>query len=499
LIASINFINLSTAGAGKRAKEVGMRKVMGSGRGSLIKQFLLESVLLTLLALFMAAVLIQLYIPVFNTLSGKNLPLGFTVSGIASLLALGVLVGLLAGIYPAFFLSSFKPIATLKGRLGISSHSTGFRSGLVVFQFFISVTLIGGTLIVYQQMKFIQGQKLGYDKEQLLVVSNSWALGKNEKTLKQSLLQDPRVANVTISGFKPAGPSYNNNSLAYPEGQEDHMMKTIEYHVDEQYLPTLGIQLAAGRNFSPSFSTDSSAMLINETAAKAFGFGKEAVGKRITRQNSHRGKNYTFTVIGVVKDFHFKSLHEAITPLLMVLDPQSGLIIKTRTSNMAGLIASLKTAWASYQVEEPLSYDFMDDLYNRTYAAEQKTGQMLTIFALLTIFVACLGLFGLATYTAEQRAKEIGIRKVLGASVSQVTAMLSKDFLRLVLIGCVLAWPVSWWAMHQWLQDFAYKIDLHWWVFLLAALAAMLVALLTVSAKAIGAALANPVKSLRSE
>ena len=499
LIASINFINLSTAGAGKRAKEVGIRKVMGSARGSLIKQFLMESVLLTLIALLIAAVLIQIAIPFFNELSGKDLPLGFTVSGIAALLALGLLVGLLAGVYPAFFLSSFTPIATLKGKLGINSHSTGLRSGLVVFQFFISVTLMGGTFIVYQQMKFIQSQKLGYDKDQLLVISNSWALGKNEKAFKQSLLQDPRVANVTISGFKPAGPSYNNNSLAYPEGKDNQMMKTLEYHVDEQYLPTLGIQLAAGRNFSPAFPTDSSAMIINETAVAAFGFGKDAIGKRITRENSHRGKNYTFTVIGVVKDFHFKSLHEAITPLLMVLDPESGIIIKTKTSNMAGLIASLKTNWASYHVEEPFTYDFMDELYNRTYAAEQKTGKMLTVFALLTIFVACLGLFGLATYTAEQRAKEIGIRRVLGASVTQVSAMLSKDFLQLVLIGCILSWPVCWWAMHHWLQDFAYKIDIHWWVFVLAALAAMLVALLTVSAKAIGAAMANPVKSLRSE
>ena len=281
--------------------------------------------------------------------------------------------------------------------------------------------------------------------------------------------------------------------------EKDQMMRTLEYHIDEQYIPTLGIAMAAGRNFSPSFPTDSSAMIINETAARAFGFGNNAIGRRITRQNSDHGKNFNYTVIGVVKDFHFKSLHEAITPLLMVLSPESGLIIRTKTADIAGLLSSMQQQWAAFNPDEPFTYDFMDELYNNTYATEQKTGRILNIFAVLTIFVACLGLFGLATYTAEQRSKEIGIRKVLGASVTQVTQMLSKEFLKLVLVGCVLAFPVSWWAMHKWLQDFVYRINISWWVFLFAGVVAMVIALCTVSAKAIRAALANPVKSLRTE
>ncbi|MEO6316101.1 MAG: ABC transporter permease [Chitinophagaceae bacterium] len=499
LIASINFINLSTASASKRAKEVGVRKVMGSGKWDLIKQFLFESVLVTCIALFIAAIMVQLALPVFDDLSGKHLQFGFDIRPIAALVALGLTVGLLAGIYPAFFLSSFKPIATLKGRLSASTKTLGLRSSLVVFQFFISVSLITGTIIVYQQMKYIQNIKLGYNKEQLLVISNSWALGKNEKTFKDQLLKDTRVENVTVSGYKPAGPTNNNNALSYPDGKSNQAMTSLEYKIDEQYIPTLGIQMAAGRNFSPAYGTDSSAMIINEAAAKAYGFGNDAVGKTIVRQNSDRGRDYRYTIIGIVKDFHFKSLHEAITPLLMVLQPESGIIVKVRTKDVAGLLSTMKQQWASYNVEEPFGYAFMDELYNKTYAAEQRTGTILNIFAVLTIFVACMGLFGLATYTAEQRSKEIGIRKVLGASVTQVTSMLSKEFLKLVFIGCLIAFPLSWWAMHKWLQDFAYRVDISWWVFVLAAGVAMAVALLTVSFKAIKAALANPVRALRSE
>jgi len=301
-----------------RLKEEGIRKVMGSAKFELIKQFLIESIIITFIALLISFILVQLALPVFNDLSGKNLSVGFSIEPLSMLLALGLLVGILAGIYPAFFLSSFKPIAVLKGRLSASTKSLGLRSGLVVFQFFISVTLIIGTIIVYQQMNFIRNKKLGYNKEQLLVLPNSWALGKNADAFKQQLLKDSRIANVTLSWYKPAGPSGNNNALAYPEGKENQVMKTLEYHVDEQYIPTFEMHMAEGRNFSPAYKTDSSAMIINETAAKAFGWGTNAIGKRITRQNSEKGNNYVYTVIGVVKDFHFKSLHVPITPLLMV-------------------------------------------------------------------------------------------------------------------------------------------------------------------------------------
>ncbi|MBC7424241.1 MAG: ABC transporter permease [Ferruginibacter sp.] len=499
LIACINFINLSTASASKRAKEVGVRKVMGSGKFELIKQFLTESVLLTFIALLLSFGLIQLALPVFNELSGKNLHIGISLQPLLQLVVLGLLVGLLAGIYPAFFLSSFNPIATLKGRLSASTKTLGLRSGLVVFQFFISISLIIGTIVIYQQMKYIQNKKLGYNKEQLLVLPNSWALGKNEHFFKEELLKDTRVVNVTTSGYKPVGPTNNNNSMVYPEGKENQVMNTLRYDIDEQYIPTLGIEMAAGRNFSPAFTTDSSAVIINEAAAKAFVLAGNGVGANLILMQGNDFTKVNYHVIGVVKDFHFRSLHEAITPLLMVLKPEWGLIVKTKTADVAGLLTSMKQQWQKLNAEEPFEYAFVDELYNKTYITEQKTGRILSIFTVLTILVACLGLFGLATYTAEQRTKEIGIRKVLGATVTQVTNMLSKEFLKLVLIACIIAFPIAWWGMNKWLQGFAYRIYISWWVFIIAALAAMVLTLLTVSFQAIKAALMNPVKSLKAE
>jgi len=349
-------------------------------------------------------------------------------------------------------------------------------------------------------MKFIQNKKLGYDKEQILTLPNSYLLGKNEQVYKQQMLKDPRIVNATASGYKPAGPTNSNNALVYPQGHDNKMMKTVGYHIDEQYIPTFGMQMATGRNFSSVFATDSSGMIINESAAKAFGWNNNtALDKTIVWVNSHKGDKFSFHVIGVVKDFHFKSLHDPITPLLMTLEPEGGLIFKIRTTDVAGLLSTMKKQWDAFNTDEPFTYAFMDDLYNKTYAAEQKTGTILNIFSVLIIFVACLGLFGLATYTAEQRTKEIGIRKVLGASVTQVTQMLSKEFLKLVLIASLIAFPAAWWAMNKWLQSFAYRINISWWVFLVAALAALLIALFTVSFQAIKAAIANPVQSLRTE
>ncbi len=500
LIACINFINLSTASASNRAKEVGVRKVIGSGKFQLVKQFLIESALLVSIAMLIALALVQLGLPIFNDISGKNLSFGFDIKIIGAFIALGLLVSIIAGIYPAFFLSSFKPIAVLKGKLSSNNKSFGLRSSLVVFQFFISVGLIVSTIVVWQQMKYIQNKKLGYDKEQLLTIPNSYALGKNEQVYKEELLRDPRVVNATISSYKPAGPSNGNNALAYPEGHDNQIMRTVEYHVDEQYIPTLGMSMATGRNFSKDFATDSTGMIINEAAAKAFGWGTlNAVGKTIIRENSDRGTNVPYHVIGVVKDFNFKSLHEPITPLLMTLQPEWGLIFKVKTADIQGLLSSMKQQWNKFNTDESFTYNFMDDLYNKTYSAEQKTGTILNIFSILTILVACLGLFGLATYTAEQRTKEIGIRKVLGASVTQVTGMLSKDFIKLVSIACLIAFPLSFWTMNKWLQSFAYRIHISWWIFLIAGFVAVLIALITVSFQAIKAAIANPIKSLRTE
>lgn len=498
LVACINFINLSTAGASKRAKEVGVRKVAGSGKLQLIKQFLSESVLIAFCALLIAFVLLQLALPAFNTIAGKQLSIGAVP--VLSFVVLGLAVGLIAGIYPAFYLSSFKPIAVLKGKFTGNNKSFGLRSGLVVFQFFISVVMIVGTIVVYQQMKYIQNKDLGFNKNQLVIIPNSWALGANEQVFKQQMLQDTRIANATVSWYKPAGPSNYNNALAYPESKSDHIVNGVDYYVDAQYIPTLGMKMLNGRNFSAAFPTDSSGIILNETAAKALGWTNEtAIGKTVIRQNSPKGQNYPFHVIGVVKNFNFRSLHETISPLFLTLYPEGGLIFKINTSDIQGLLATMKTKWGSFNTEEPFTYEFMDDLFNKTYTAEQKTGTILNLFAMLTIFVACLGLFGLATYTAEQRTKEIGIRKVLGASVGQITQMLSKQFLKLVLIASLIAFPIAWWGMNKWLQNFAYRIDIAWWVFAIAGLGALAIALLTVSFQSIKAAVANPVKSLRTE
>lgn len=502
LIACINFINLSTASASKRAKEVGVRKVIGSGRLQLVKQFLLESALLTFFALLISYGLIQFLLPVFNDISGKDLSFEFEIRIIAAFIGLGVFVSIVAGMYPAFFLSSFKPASVLKGKFTGGNNSFGLRSSLVVFQFFISVALIVGTIVVWQQMKYIQHKNLGYNKEQLLTISNSWSLGKNERIYKEKMLKDPRIVNATISAYKPAGPSGNNNALAYPSGRDNEMMRTLEYQVDEQYIPTLGMQLAAGRNFSRDLATDSTAMIVNETAAKAFGWGvNDAIGKTIVRKIDKEGKgmDIPFHIVGVVKDFNFKSLHEPITPLLMVLGQDWGLIFKIKTTDIPGLLSAMKKEWANFQTDEPFTYAFMDNLYNKTYVAEQKTSAILNIFSALTIFVSCLGLFGLITYTAEQRTKEIGIRKVLGADVSQITGMLSKDFIKLVCIAILIAFPISYWAMNKWLQNFAYRINTSWWMFVASGVIALLIALITVSFQAIKAATANPVNSLRME
>jgi putative ABC transport system permease protein len=333
----------------------------------------------------------------------------------------------------------------------------------------------------------------------LIILNNSWALGQNEAVFRDQLLNDTRIENVTISGYRPVGPSYYNNALAYPEGRENEMVNALEYAIDERYIPTFSMQLTAGRNFSPAMKTDSLAMIINETAARTFGWGNNAIGKKIVREHTNRGSHVAYTVVGIVKDFHFKSLHETISPLLMILNPETGVIIKARTKDIAGLLSSLKQQWATFNTGEPFSYSFMDELYNKTYVAEQKTGRILNIFTVLTILVACMGLFGLAAYTAEQRAKEIGIRKVLGASVPQITSLLSKQFLKLVVIACLIAFPLSYWIMHQWLLDFAYRIHLTVWMFVAAGGMALLIAICTISMQSIKAALANPVKSLRSE
>ena len=501
LIACINFMNLSTAGASKRAKEVGIRKVLGSVKAELITQFLLESIILTFVALVLALLLVKISLPSFNNLSGKALVFDFTNNPliIIGILSFGLLVSVLAGSYPAFFLSSFKPISVLKGTVIPNRKGISFRSGLVVFQFIISVSLILSTTIVYQQLSYIQSKKLGYDKEQLLVLRNAYLLGNNAAILKTQLENDPRVASVTVSAFLPAGPTDTNMSGVYPDEKMEQNRRAIIYQIDAQYIPTMGMQIVLGRNFSKGLTTDSSNVIINETMAKTLGWGKKAVGHIINRFTDNNGGTKSYTIVGVVKDFHFKSLHEEIAPLMMVMEESHGLIIKVKTKDIAGLLATMKTEWQKFNSDEPFTYAFVDELFNKTYLSEQKTGTILSIFAGLTIFIACLGLFGLATFTAEQRTKEIGVRKVLGASIGQLIALLSKDFLKLVLVACLIAFPLGYWAMSLWLQDFVYRINISWWIFVFAGVGAIVIALLTVSYQAIKAALMNPVKSLKTE
>jgi putative ABC transport system permease protein len=504
VIACINFMNLSTAGSSKRAREVGVRKVMGSARAELVWQFLIESILLTSIALGLAVIICVVMLPFFNNLSGKNLEVQINSIPrlVPSFLLFGLFVGIFAGSYPAFFLSSFKPVAVLKGsnaiKLSSFGKNIGLRSGLVVFQFFISITLMIGTTVVYQQLKYIKNKKIGYDKNQVLVIP-AWALGKNETAFRDDLQRDSRVERVSLSGYIPAGPSANNNYMVTPEDNVSQFVKTLRYEVDYDYIPTLGMEMAAGRNFSKDFGTDSASVIINETAAKTLGWANNALTKSISHR-TNEGTVENYRVIGVVKDFHFRSLHEKISPLVMKLSSGSGhIIVKTKTKDIAGLLASMEKQWKSFKPDLPFTYSFLDERFNEVYKAEQKTGQILGVFAGLTIFVGCLGLFGLATFTAEQRTKEIGVRKVLGASVAGIVALLSRDFLKLIATAIVIALPVAWWMMSRWLQDFAYKIDIAWWMFAGAAVISVVVALATISYQSIKAALMNPVESLRSE
>lgn len=496
IIASINFMNLSTASASRRAKEVGIRKVLGSGRKALTVQFLTESILLTFFSLVLALILSFLMLPAFNQLSGKDLNIDFFSNWwiLPLLLSIWLVVGLLAGSYPAFFLSSFKPVSVLKGKILPDNRGLGLRSGLVVFQFFISIGLIICTAVLYKQLDYIQHKKLGYDKNQVLVLQ-TWPLGKNEEVFKQKLMQDSRVLHVTNSPYVPAGSTFSNNFFVHPMEKPDQLVKALRYDIDDQYIPTLGIEMSVGRNFSKEYGTDSLSAIINETAAAAFGWKEDAIGKTLVN-----GDHKQLTIVGVVKDFHFKSLHERISPLVMVMNNNFGnLIVKTKNADVAELLATIKTTYDSLNPELPFSSTFLDERINNTYQIERKTGYLLGLFTGLTIFVACLGLFGLATFTANQRTKEIGIRKVLGASELGIVQLLVKDFIKLIVIALVIASPIACTLMNKWLSDFAYRIEIQWWVFLLAGFVAVFIAIMTVSWQALRAAMANPVKSLREE
>ena len=496
LIATINFMNLSTANGSRRFKEVGVRKVLGAGKQKLLIQFFTEGILITYIALLLAVCIVVVALPLFNHFSGKSL--GITqlspFTTIPFLIGFGLLIGLFSSSYPALYLSSYNPLSILRNRLNLSEKGLSLRSGLVVFQFMISVGLIFCTVVVSRQLDYMRHIKLGYDKENVIIVQ-SWPLGANEKAFAERLAQDSRIMHISHSSYLPAGDSYNNNFFIYPKENPNQWVKTLRYDVDEQYIPAMGMKIKEGRNFSKAYGNDSLSVVINETAAKNLGWTDNIIGRTLTNKD-----NKVLQVIGVVEDFHFKPLHETIAPLVMVLSDQAGnLIIKTKATNMEKLLATVKKHYQAFPSDLPFDYSFLDERYNQTYQSELKTGQLLTIFAALTIFVACLGLLGLAIFTTNQRKKEIGIRKVIGASVPDIARMLSFEFIRLVVISIIIASPIAWWMMNLWLQDFAYRIDIKWWMFAIAGILAIVIALLTVSSQAIRAALVNPVHSLKDE
>jgi putative ABC transport system permease protein len=508
LIACINFMNLATARSANRAREVGVRKVLGSERRQLIGQFMTESVLMAAVAMGLALLFVAAAIPLFNQLAAKSLTFRhlFSPSLLGVVVALPVVAGLLAGSYPALFLSSFRPIAVLKGgtlagRLNTGLKRVSLRGGLVVFQFITSIVLIVGTLVVYRQLHFIQTKKLGFERQHLLTVNDVYALGKSAETFKTEVLRLPGVVRGSLSGYLPT-PSSRNDNAFFPEGKIDQKsgVSMQNWSVDADYVRTLGMQILQGRDFSREFGSDSTGMILNETAVKQFGF-TDPIGKHVSMFNDPQGKTLkTYTVIGVVKNFHFESLRRGISPLALTLTPNSGAaVFRLGVNDPTALMKRIEATWKQLAPGQPFSYSFLEDDFEAMYRAEQRVGTLVLVFSVLAILVACLGLFGLAAYMAEQRTKEIGIRKVLGASVPGLVWLLSKDFLKLVFVALLIATPLAWWAMSRWLEDFAYRIDLEWWVFVLAGVLAIAIALLTVSFQSVKAALMNPVKSLRTE
>lgn len=501
VIACINFINLSTARSVKRAKEVGIRKTLGTERRTLLAQFLVESTITVCIALALAVAAAWFALPLFNTIAGKSIAITELFSGklLILLILMPFVVGILAGLYPAVFLSRFNPIVVLKSSTaGAGFKKSTLRSTLVVFQFLASIVLITGTIIVYSQLRFIQTTQLGFNKDQVLVIDGAYVLGDKAKAFKEDILGMTGVMSGTLSSYLPVTSSSRSDNTYSKDAVMDSKngidMQT--WRVDYDYVKTMGMEIVKGRNFSKEYA-DSNAVIINETTAKFLDYDNP-VGHKIFTLAGNTPKG--LDIIGVVKDFHFESLHQSVGPLCMVLGKNAGLAsFKINPGSAAALIPKIEARWKAFVPSMPFSYRFMDDSFNEMYKDEQRVGRLAVSFAVLAILIACLGLFGLATYMAEQRTKEIGVRKVLGSSVSGIIQLLSKDFIRLVSIAFVIAVPLAWYIMNKWLQDFAYRIHIQWWVFAAAGLLALVIALLTVSTQAIKAALANPVKSLRTE
>lgn len=491
LIACINFMNLSTARSAKRSKEVGMRKVIGAQRIQLIRQFLAESMVLSFLALVIALLLVQVLLPAFNNVSGKHLRFNpFSIDILLILILITLVTGAVAGSYPALFLSSFKPVKVLKGTLKTGKSAIVFRKVLVVTQFCISIMLITGTLVVYNQLDFIQHKKLGFEKENVISFT-AYPLRDRYEDFKNELLSNKNIAGVTIASqnLTYVGSSSSGFDWEGRDPSKDILLHQIS--VDPNFIKTFNIDVIAGRNFSRDMASDSSAIIVNEEALKQMDLSDP-----INKRWGTNGK-----IIGVVKDFHFKSVHEKIEPLIMFVNPDwySVMYVRINSENTKEALAWIESTFKKFAPENPFEYAFLDDDFDRLYRAEQRTGEIFNYFAFIAIFISCLGLFGLVMFTTEQRTKEIGVRKVLGASVRNVVSLISIDFIKLILISNVIAIPVAWYFMNKWLDSFAYKISIHWMTFFVAGVSSIAIAWLTMAYQSIKAASANPVDSLRNE
>lgn len=498
IIACINFINLSTARSANRAREVGLRKVLGSHRSSLIYQYLTESLIYSVVSFILGVLLAWLVLPYFNKLAVKSLAMPWGEWWlIPCILVSALIVGTFAGLYPAFYLSRFRPVQVLKGSVTGGSKSPLLRNGLVVFQFAISIILIISTIVIYSQTRFILSRKAGFDKDQVMVLQGTNTLGDAKiKAFKNELFKIASVKSASISDYLPIDHSHHNTNTFFIDGREklDPGVGAQMWQIDDTYLKTLGIKLVEGRDFSYDIAGDTAgnSVLINQTFAKRLNL-KNPLGKRISN-------GATFTVIGVVEDFNFYSMREETGPMVLhfSLSP-SMMTVKFGGSNVQNIVADVSALWKKFAPDQPIRYTFLDDEFANAYADVIRTGKIFTSFAVLAVIIACLGLFALSAFMAEQRSKEIGVRKVLGASVQGITALLSIDFVKLVLLAILIASPIAGWAMHKWLQNFTYRIPITWWMFAAAGGIAILIALITVSFQSVKAAVANPVRSLRSE
>ncbi|MGB6152050.1 MAG: ABC transporter permease [Pricia sp.] len=497
ILAVINFINLSTAKSANRAKEVGLRKTVGAFKRDLVVQFLTEAVVFSLISFVLGILLAWALLPAFNTIAAKTITMPWAAWWFLPLLLVSALaVGVVAGLYPAFYLSAFRPVNVLKGSLSLGGKSGKLRSGLVIFQFTTSVVLIIGTLIIYKQMDYILKKELGYDKEQVVVLEGTGVLGDRSASFKDQLLRLPQVKDVTVSNYLPiAGGNRNGNTFrTVDEGNEGRGLPAQIWRVDYDYIKTLGITVKKGRDFSKDFASDSiNSIIINTKMAENLGL-TDPLGKEIDNNGQ------IWTVIGVVEDFHFASLKEDISSLSLVIGKDLGSIsVKLEKGNSNEALAAITSIWNKNVPNQSINYGFLDQEFTQMHADVQRMGSIFNSFALFAIFVACLGLFALSAFMVEQRKKEISIRLVLGAPFKSIYQLLTLDFMKLILISIAFAVPIGWYAMGRWLEDFAYRIDIGWEIFLAAGGIALGIAILTISYQSVGAALIRPLKSLRSE